>query len=71
MLSKEITENECAKAAKDGEPVFILLGRDPDAFEVVAFWASLREKREGQTAKVMSAYDRADEMLEYHGNLCL
>lgn len=64
-LSRTITTNPCAIAAKDIEPVFILLGRDPDAEAAVRHWAELREARLGKCHKTVSARERADEMAEY------
>lgn len=64
-LSSTITGNPCALAAKDGEPVFILLGRDPDAEAAVRYWAQLREARVGVSEKTVSAKGRADEMAAY------
>lgn len=36
------SEFNCYAKAREDEPVFVLLGRDPVAAEVVAFWAALR-----------------------------
>jgi hypothetical protein len=35
---------ECLLKAKDGEPMWIILGRDPVYKEVVEFWAQARER---------------------------
>lgn len=48
-----------AKAAPD-EPMFVLLGRDPDAALAVAFWAVLRFLRTGQPL----VGDEADKIAE-------
>lgn len=46
MLKKEeIAEpNSCLNKAKDDEPIFVLLGRDPVAAKVVRFWIIERIK---------------------------
>jgi len=64
-LSTEIRTNPCAKNAKEGEPVFILLGRDPDAPGAVKAWAAARAQREGMSPKVMAAFDAAMAMEKY------
>lgn len=64
-IADTIVENGCTKACKDGEPVFILLGRDEDAPHAVRTWAAYVELRKGKSEKTNSAYDRADEMDEY------
>jgi hypothetical protein len=35
---------ECLSKAKDGEPMWIILGRDPVYEETVEFWAAARER---------------------------
>lgn len=45
-------EFDCYAAADPDEPMFVLLGRDPVAAEVVAYWAALREQL---------AHDRGDD----------
>lgn len=68
LPSSQILENGCTKAAKEGEPVFILLGRDPDAADAVDYWATLREAREGISDKVTTAILKASDMRLYAGN---
>lgn len=65
-LSKEILENGCTQAAIDGEPVFILLGRDPDAPQAIREWARTRATRTGDMSqKVLSALVKANDMEAY------
>lgn len=64
-LSSEILSNPCARNAREGEPVFILLGRDIDAGPTVRDWAAAREHREGQSDKVKSAYELSFIMDQY------
>jgi len=65
-ISKEIRENGCSKAARDGEPVFILLGRDLDAPAAIREWVRERGLRTGTYSdKMRSARDRAAEMEVY------
>lgn len=57
--------------AKDDEPIFVLLGRDPNAPETVRFWAERRKIaiEDGQSndtqRKVQDAYECADAMAMY------
>ncbi len=43
LFDKTSTENSsCISRAKPGEPMFVLMGRDPAMAETVAFWAARR-----------------------------
>lgn len=54
---------DCYAAADPDEPLFILLGRDRTAPDIVRTWANVREE-EGVTdpAKIAEARDCADAM---------
>ncbi len=65
-LSTEIRENGCAIAALEGEPVFILLGRDRDAPAAIGEWAVARGRRGGAlTEEIKSALHKATIMEIY------
>lgn len=55
----------CFQRAEDDEELFTLLARDPDAPEVVEFWAALRVRREGSTEKVRGADQVAEDMRKW------
>ncbi len=46
---------DCYANAHPDEPMFVLLGRDPLAADLVDDWANLREHRDGPSAKVGEA----------------
>ncbi|MDB4942987.1 MAG: hypothetical protein JWP97_2521 [Labilithrix sp.] len=46
---------DCYANAHPDEPMFVLLGRDPMAADLVDEWARLRELRDGPSAKVQEA----------------
>ena len=50
------------------EPYFVLLGRDPQAPDLVNKWLVEREQMEGKTNKVLSAKQIANEMKVYKEN---
>ena len=56
---------DCAAKAKDDEPIFTLLGRDPMAGILVRLWARLREDAGEEPAKVEEAVRCAAEMERY------
>lgn len=56
---------DCYANAEPDEPMFILLGRDPMAAELVRIWASMRESVGEDAAKVKEARDAADAMDEW------
>ena len=54
---------DCYGAAEPNEPIFVLLGRDPDAPALVREWARLRSARPSQEGdKIMEALDCAANM---------
>lgn len=56
---------DCYNKAYDNEPLFVLLGRDPDAPLLVEMWAALRERKGNAPAKVREARECARAMREY------
>lgn len=58
---------DCYGQADLDEPMFVLLGRDPDAPDLVRRWASARESRGEAPAKVASARAIAAAMDTYQG----
>ena len=60
---------DCYANAKPDEPMFILLGRDPGAGSLVRRWASDREARGEDPAKVADARACADAMDEWARSL--
>jgi hypothetical protein len=57
-----------AKAALD-EPMFILLGRDPDAPELIRRWAELRRQRGEDVVKIAEALLCASECESFRKTL--
>jgi hypothetical protein len=55
-------EFDCYAEAKPDEPMFVLLGRDPDGPLLVEIWARQRELRGEDAAKVAEARDCAEAM---------
>lgn len=55
-------EFDCYTNAEPDEPMFILLGRDPDAPKLVDRWADAREKAGEDAAKVAEARECASKM---------
>jgi hypothetical protein len=53
---------DCYAKAKDDEPMFVLLARDPLSPVLVRIWAMLREQLHGDLVKIMEARRCADEM---------
>jgi hypothetical protein len=53
---------DCWANAEPDEPMFVLLGRDPDAPPLVRRWAHEREARGEDAAKVTEAMACADAM---------
>lgn len=60
---------DCYANADPNEPMFILLGRDEDAPNLVAAWARKRELRGEATAKVQEAIDCANAMKAWQTEL--
>ena len=61
--------NPCLAKLKDGEPFFVLLGRDEQAAAATRHWATLRELERGPSDKTASAYRLADDMDRYRAGL--
>ncbi|MFC5358022.1 hypothetical protein, partial [Azospirillum himalayense] len=61
--------NPCLEKLKDGEPFFVLLGRDEDAAGAVRYWADSRALRRGPSAKTAEARKLADQMDAYRPGL--
>lgn len=59
---------DCYANAHPDEPMFILLGRDPTASDLVERWASQRERERGPSAKVEEARACAKAMREWVTN---
>ena len=58
---------DCYSNAHPDEPMFILLGRDRQAPELVRQWAAMRRELGESPAKVQEALDCADAMVEWRG----
>lgn len=56
---------DCYANAEPDEPMFILLGRDPDAPRLVREWAKARSQRGEDASKVNEALDCARDMEEF------
>ena len=56
---------DCYANAEPDEPMFVLLGRDLDAPELVQLWADRREARGEDPAKVKEARDCAHQMARF------
>ena len=56
---------DCYANAEPDEPMFILLGRDPFAADLVDYWANIRESKRGPSAKVDEARACAKAMREW------
>jgi hypothetical protein len=65
-LKKEELEEGCFAHAADDEPMFVLLGRDKLAPELVRRWADRAEKFGARPEKVAKARETADRMENYH-----
>lgn len=52
--------------AEPGEPVFVLLGRDPQAPALIRRWADERDKLGERRDRVAEAYALASEMEKFH-----
>lgn len=53
---------DCYAHAHPDEPMFVLLGRDPDAPKLVEAWADVRERNSEDPAKVAEARACAQTM---------
>ena len=56
---------DCYAAAAPDEPIFILLGRDPHAADLVRRWAVLRQQTGKDADKVMEVLSCAADMYRY------
>lgn len=56
--------HDCLAKARPGEPMFILLGRDPDAHNIVRLWAQ-RRRDAGDPGHAIPVLDIADAMQTY------
>lgn len=57
--------HDCLAKRRPGEPMFILLGRDPDAHNIVRMWAQRRLDAGGDPDHCQSVFAIADAMQEY------
>ena len=57
---------DCYANADPDEPMFILLGRDPSAADLVDRWADWREATRGPSPKVLEARSCAAAMRLWH-----
>jgi hypothetical protein len=60
---------DCYENADDDEPMFVLLGRDPLAADLVRLWAERRAATRGEDNKTAEARTCADVMEWWHGAL--
>jgi hypothetical protein len=57
--------NPCLAKLREGEPFFVLLGRDAQAAGAVEAWAAAREHAEGKSAWTDEAREKAATMRDY------
>jgi len=57
--------HDCLAKRRAGEPMFILLGRDPDAHNIVRLWAERRLAAGGDPEHCALAMDTARAMKAY------
>lgn len=57
--------HDCLAKRRPGEPMFILLGRDPDAHTIVQLWADRRLAAGGDPDHCRMGYDTAERMATY------
>lgn len=57
--------HDCLAKRRPGEPMFILLGRDPDAHTIVQLWADRRLAAGGDPDHCRMGYDTAERMAAY------
>lgn len=60
-------KNAYLNKIKDGEPIFVLLGRDRQAPEAIRAWADARDAAEGPSDKTRDARTIAERMAIYAG----
>lgn len=64
-MTEDEANADCLAKRRDGEPMFILLGRDPDAHNIVQMWAERRLAAGGDPNHCQLAYDVAERMRTY------
>ena len=52
---QRVLADPCVQKLEEGEPFFVLLGRDPDAAVALHAWIDARRDREGDSEKLTSA----------------
>ncbi len=57
--------HDCLAKRRPGEPMFILLGRDPDAWQIVRAWAARRLNAGGDPEHSLQGMKTANAMREY------
>lgn len=57
--------HDCLAKRRPGEPMFILLGRDPDAHNIVRMWAERRLSAGGDPEHCQMGLDTAERMRAY------
>ena len=57
--------HDCLAKRRPGEPMFILLGRDPDAWQIVRMWATRRLNAGGDPEHCTQGLRTANAMREY------
>jgi|GEM_PF-3734469 len=63
--NSEAANHDCLAKRREGEPMFILLGRDPDAHNIVRMWAERRLKAGGDHGHCQQGLDTAERMKAY------
>lgn len=60
---------DCYAKAESDEPVFVLLGRDPDAPMLIRLWAAIRMRCGESSEKTVEAMRVANAMEDYRVDL--
>lgn len=60
-----VMSDPCVQKLKDGEPFFVLLGRDAHASQALSTWITLRLRSEGRTPKVNEAEKTLDAFRDF------
>jgi hypothetical protein len=63
--SEDKANHDCLAKRRDGEPMFILLGRDPDAHNIVRFWAERRLAAGGDPEHCQMGLNSSERMKLY------
>lgn len=58
-------KNDCYERAREDEPTFTLLGRDPHAAVLINLWAAMRALAGEDHERVKDATDTANEFVAY------